>query len=308
MTKTIGLVLHPTKSVEDSLEVLRAFGPRAGVRLIARERDAARTGTGIDVVADDAFRDEVTSIVALGGDGTMLGAMRDVADRPVPVLGVNYGNLGFLVEVEPRDLPAALGRLVDGDVQLEPHHALELGLRGRADAAPRSFLAFNDLAIARRPGVSSVSADFSVDGTAFGYYRADAIVIATAAGSTAYNHAAGGPILSPAVEAIVVTPVAPMSGIDRAVVFGAHEHPHLAIADRTADAALEVDGQVLAELSAGDELDIRLRRDAGMVIRLDAGRHARKGRIKLSLLDLPVRQDQLLELIPSDLRIHRPAK
>ncbi|MBK0296344.1 NAD(+)/NADH kinase, partial [Bacillus sp. S34] len=80
---------------------------------------------GVDVIGDEDFTEEVDLVVALGGDGTMLGAMRLVAKRPVPVLGENYGNVGFLVEIEPPELEAALERLSAGDYQLEPHHALE---------------------------------------------------------------------------------------------------------------------------------------------------------------------------------------
>jgi len=226
--------------------------------------------------------------------------MRMAAARPVPVLGVNYGNLGFLVEVQPGELEAALERMRTGDFQLEPHHALEVSLYD--DGVQRTLLAFNDFTVARRPGGGVVSADLEVDGTAFGYYKADALVIATAAGSTAYNYAAGGPILSPGVAASVVTPVAPMSGISRAVVLGAEEGMHLTIGPGTRSAAVELDGLVVAEISEGSEISVRLLRDAGMVIRLDSRRHANSGLIKLSLLDLPLRAGQLKEFVPAELR------
>jgi NAD+ kinase len=213
---------------------------------------------------------------------------------------VNYGNLGFLVEVHPADLEAALERVRTGDFQIEPHHALEVSLND--DGVLRTLLAFNDFTVARRPGGGVVSADLEVDGTAFGYYKADALVIATAAGSTAYNYAAGGPILSPGVAASVVTPVAPMSGISRAVVLGADEAMHLRIGAGTRSAAVELDGLVVAEISEGSEIGVRLLRDAGMVIRLDSRRHASSGLIKLSLLDLPLRSGQLKEFVPAELR------
>ncbi|WP_423921291.1 NAD(+)/NADH kinase [Frigoribacterium sp. 2-23] len=297
---TVGLVPHPTKSVRESIEIVLAWKTAQGAHLIAMESDAARVGEGVRLVDEQTFRDTVEVVVAMGGDGTMLGAMRLVAERPVPVLGVNYGNVGFLVEVEPRDLPSALDRVSSKDFSLEPHHALEVvhtsnGLTNR-------FLAFNDASITRRPGEGVVSADLVVDETPFGYYKADALVIATPAGSTAYNYAAGGPVLSPAVTATIVTPVAPMSGIDRAVVLGPKEKLRFELAGATRSAALEIDGRVVADVSAGCQVGVRLRRDAGQVIRFDAGRHATKGRLKLSLLDLPLREDQLLELVPPEAR------
>jgi len=108
--------------------------------------------------------------------------------------------------------------------------------------------------------------------------------------------------MSPALAATVVTPVAPMAGIDRAVVLAPDERLRFEIVDGTRSAALEVDGRVVADVSAGCVLELSLRRDAGQVIRFDAGRHARKGRLKLSLLDLPLREDQLLELVPPEVR------
>ncbi|MEG8034328.1 NAD(+)/NADH kinase [Sphingomonas sp. LR61] len=191
----VGLVVHPTKNVQESVTTLQRWNASGRGELVARRADAQRIGGGITAVEDDDFTARVDLVVALGGDGTMLGAMRLVAKRPVPVLGVNYGNVGFLVEIEPPELEAALDRLSAGEYQLEPHHALEARLSW--SGARTDYLAFNDLTIVRRPGSGQVSADLSVGGLGYGYYRADAIVAATPAGSTAYNYAAGGPVLSP---------------------------------------------------------------------------------------------------------------
>lgn len=304
-TFTVGLVLHPTKSVRESIETLLAWRERKGAELIALRDDADRVADGVSLVGPSEFRDRVDALVSLGGDGTMLGAMRLVAERPVPVLGVNHGNVGFLVEVEPRDLPDALDRLGGGTFSLEPHHALEI--THTTSGREEHYLAFNDVSVARIPGSGVVSADLVVDDTPYGYYKADAVVVATSAGSTAYNHAAGGPIMSPALAATVVTPVAPMAGIDRSVVLAPNERLRFEIIGGTRAAALEVDGLVVSDVSAGCVLTLQLRRDAGQVIRLDAGRHARKGRLKLSLLDLPLREDQLLELVPPEARVRERA-
>lgn len=320
--KTIGLVPHPTKPVQDSIDILRAWcDNRAHAsQLVALHTDADRVGPGVTLLDEADFVAQVDVVVSLGGDGTMLGAMRLVAGRPgpVPVLGVNYGNLGFLVEVEPHELPAALARIDAQEFSLEPHHALELVITdpgtptGEASpiapdpaeaAAPATrLLAFNDISVTRRPGTGVISADLTVDGIPHGYYRADAVVISTPAGSTAYNYAAGGPVLSPAVAATIVTPVAPMSGIDRSVVLGPGEVLRFGLRGGTLSAAVEVDGRVAADAGDGAELTLRLLVDAGSVIRLDAARHSGKGRLKLSLLDLPLRSDQLLELVPPEVR------
>lgn len=297
---TVGLVPHPSKPVVGSIDVLRAWKKGAGVHLIALRDDGPRVGDGVELVDEEEFVERVDVVVSLGGDGTMLGAMRLVAPRPVPVLGVNYGNVGFLVEIEPSELEAALEGLAEQDFSLESHHAIEVSVTSLGFES--SFLAFNDLAITRRPGQGVVVADLTVDGTPYGYYKADSVVASTPAGSTAYNYAAGGPIVSPAVAAIVVTPVAPMAGIDRSVVLGPKERLTFTVGEGTRSAALELDGRVVLDVSEGTVVKVRLRRDAGVVARLDASRHGRKGRLKLSLMDLPLRSDQLLELVPPEIR------
>ena len=296
----VGLIPHPTKNVMPSIDVLRSWQEKADSRLIALSDDASRVGAGVELVDEEEFVGRVDVVVALGGDGTMLGAMRLVANRPVPVLGVNYGNVGFLVEIEPNELSGVLEALHDGDFSLESHHAIEVIVSSTGFEA--SFLAFNDLSVTRRPGQGVVTADLMVEGTPYGYFKADSIVVSTPAGSTAYNYAAGGPVVSPAVAATIVTPVAPMAGIDRSIVLGPKELLKFVIGKGTYSAALELDGRVVSDVGEGAVIKVRLREDAGIVARLDAGRHGRKGRLKLSLMDLPLREDQLLELVPPEVR------
>ena len=299
---SIGLISHPTKDVSGSIELLVEWRRTHAVRIVALEADARRIGADVEVevLTSAQFIEEVDLVVALGGDGTMLGAMRTVAGTSIPVLGVNYGNLGFLVEVEPDELTTAIERIIAADYSVEAHHGLDVTVT--AGDEEFHFMAFNDVSIARAPGEGMVNADLVVDSTAYGYFTADALVIATPAGSTAYNYAAGGPVLSPAVTAIVLTPVAPMSGIARSVVLGPKEKLGFAIGDSTTRAAIEIDGRVMSSVTAGDSVTISLVEIAAGVVRFDAGRHARKGRLKLSLLDLPLRADQLRELVPLDVR------
>ena len=212
----IGLVVHPSNPVGDSIRVLTEFAGRQRRTLIARESDAERVGPGVALVPEDTFADRVDALVALGGDGTMLGAMRLVVGRPVPVLGVNHGNVGFLVEVTPDELPDALDRLVDGRFTLEPHSCLDAFCPESGEAT----VAFNDVVLTAAEPWASLTADLVVNGSRHGYYRGDAVIACTPTGSTAYNYAAGGPIVSPSAPSITLTPVAPMAGISRPVVLG----------------------------------------------------------------------------------------
>lgn len=292
---TLGLVLHPTKPVSSSIDTITGWAATHGARVLAREQDRDRVPERVDVVGEAEFLDRVDGIVALGGDGTMLGAMRLVIDRPIPVLGVNHGNLGFLVEIEPRELAEALAQLAGGDFTVETHSCLV------AEHGDSRF-AFNDVALARLGRTGAVSADLMVNDLRYGYYRCDALVLSTPNGSTAYNYAAGGPVISPSAACMVITPVAPMSGISRAIVLGAGDRVTLTVADDSAPVALDVDGTDGGELKRGDVLTATLRLDAAHVVRLSAGAHASRSRIKLSLLDLPLRRDQILELIPAEMR------
>jgi NAD+ kinase len=113
--QTFGLVLHPTKPVGESIATITAWAREHGSDLLAREQDRHRVPDDVEVVSDADFVARVGGVVALGGDGTMLGAMRLVIHRPVPVLGVNHGSLGFLVEVYPQTLVPALAQLAAGD-------------------------------------------------------------------------------------------------------------------------------------------------------------------------------------------------
>ncbi|GIF72601.1 NAD(+)/NADH kinase [Asanoa siamensis] len=290
---SVGLVLHPTKAVDRSLTMIVDSARADDVRVLAREHDRPRMPAGVDVVSDAEFRRQVDGVVALGGDGTMLGAMRLMVKRPVPILGVNYGNLGFLVEVTPAGLPAALHRLAAGDYTVEQHAGMEVIIGDTRKCA------FNDVVLGRSGPGRTTNVDLTVNDVHYGYYRADAVIVATPTGSTAYNYSAGGPVLSPSSHAMVVTPVAPMSGISRPVVLGGDDRVSIRAED---ELAVDADGTGPTHLPAGGRLDVHLLAAAAQVVRLSVTDYANRSRVRLSLLDLPLRPDQLLELIPLELR------
>jgi NAD+ kinase len=296
---TFGLVLHPTKQVEESVATIAAWARSHDRTMLVRAVDAGRVPGDVELVPDETFLARVDGVVALGGDGTMLGAMRLVIDRPVPVLGVNHGHLGFLVEVTPATLAPALEQLSRGDFTVESHGCL---VADAGDVALTTRAGFNDVVLARLGRAGAVSVDLRVNGRQYGYYKSDAVVISTPNGSTAYSYSAGGPVLSPSAAAMVITPVAPMAGIGRAVVLGAGDRVALTVAGDSAPVAVDVDGTAAGELARGDALSSTLREDAAQVVRLSADTHQNRSQVKLSLLDLPLRRDQLLELIPENLR------
>jgi NAD+ kinase len=289
----LGLVLRPHSDPTAVVETLTAWAHSHGKRVIIDARDAARVPDGVEPVSAAQLVDQADALISLGGDGTLLGALRLVAQRPIPVLGVNLGSLGFLVEVEPQELDAALDRLDRGDYCIEEHSAAVL-TDGRDES-----VAFNDIALASVPGEGAVQALLSINGRTSGRYRCDALVIATPIGSTAYSYAAGGPLVSPTLDAMIISPVAPISGISRSSVISAAEPIGLALLESSGRPALQVDGTIMRRMQPGETLEVRLRPRAGLLVRLDPTRYQRRSEVKLSLLDLPFLPEEMRDLLPA---------
>lgn len=291
-----GLVLHPTRDVAEVVGIVERWAAQHGKTLAVRTEDRHRVPPSVELVPADQLAARSDALISIGGDGTMLGALRSAIRDPKPVLGVHLGRLGFLVEVEPPELPRALERLVTHDFTVESHACLA------CDVCGDDVVAFNDIALVRHPGAGFVTATLAVDGQRYGYYRCDALVVSTPTGSTAYSYAAGGPLISPATQAVVVTPSAPMAGISRSVVLSPDETVHLELRPDSAPVAVEMDGLVIREAATEGAVHVRYVRDAGRVVRLDPRRYQERNQLKLSLLDLPLLPDQLRELLPDGLR------
>lgn len=287
---SIALVLHPERDPGSVIDTIGDWVASHGSRLLMRPEDAARWDGEPTVVSPAELAEQADAVLSLGGDGTMLGALRLVARRPVPVLGVNLGSLGFLVEVQPEELPNALDQLERLDFTIEEHSGLWLG--ANADEA----VAFNDLAFVRVPGDGVVEAALEVGGQRIGRYRSDGLVISTSIGSTAYAYSAGGPLVSPALDAVVVAALAPLAGISRPLVTSADEPIRLTLQEDSGAPAIEVDGRILRRAEPGEALDVRLKPGCGLVVRLDRDRYQRRNQVKLSLLDLPFLPDELRDL------------
>ena len=293
--KRIGLVLHPRRDCSPAVDQVLTWTSSHEVELVASADDVTRLGLGgLTPLTVEELAVSCDGIIALGGDGTLLGAMRLVVDRPVPVLGVNFGNLGFLTEVEGADLDAALRALAEGRSTVEVRSCLVVR-HGEGES-----IAFNDVVLARVPGEGTVEATLSVGGNRYGRYRCDSLIVSTAMGSTAYNYAAGGPVVSPGVQGILVTPSAPINGISRSVLLGPGEMLQLQLTG--GHPAVELDGVLTGRVEQGRTLEVELRPEAGQLVRIDGSMAADRNRVKMSLMDLPLLPKELLELVPEGLR------
>ena len=197
---------------------------------------------------------EYSLLVAVGGDGTMLRASHLCAPSRVPILGINMGRLGFLMQFGREQWHSALEQLLKGDYWLENRMMLRAE-HARAGDILGSWHALNEAVVCRTAAVRPVRISASVDGMQLNNYVADGLIAATPTGSTAYALAAGGPILPPELRNILLVPIAPHLSFDRAVVLS--EGSSVSISLRGGDAVLSVDGQIPIGLAEGDVVDVR---------------------------------------------------
>src|SRR6201995_2677402 len=213
----VGMVLHPERDCSGAVGSILEWAARPGVPVLGIDTEIRRLACTAEAVTAAELRKRADLLVSLGGDGTMLRALR-LADRQrFPVLGVNLGKLGFLAEVDVPDLAEALSAIENREFSTETRLAVD------AVIGDQLITAFNDIAFVRFPGHKTAAIAVEAAGRRFVSYTADAIVVATPTGSTAYSFSAGGPIVSPAVEALLVTPAAPHSAYNRGFVLSVTE-------------------------------------------------------------------------------------
>jgi NAD+ kinase len=275
----IGLVLHPQRDSEEAVTAVLDWAARKGAEVLGIETEIRRLNCAAIPVPPEELAKLSDLVVSLGGDGTMLRAMRLADGQRAPVLGVNLGKLGFLAEVDVPDLPGALSAIDENKFTVEPRLAVD------AVIGDKTVTAFNDIATVRFPGQPTAKVEVRAAGHPFVSYAADAVVVATPTGSTAYSFSAGGPIVSPAVEALVVTPAAPHAGYDRGLVLSIQDSLTLEILPTSGRLAVEVDGQVAAHVDVGDRIELRPRPGAAHVVRLGRTTFYQRARRKLHLTD-----------------------
>ena len=275
---SVGLVLHPLRNCSDAVSAVVGWAADRGAKVYGTAEEIGRVRAAIPVGAGELGQ-RCDLIVSLGGDGTMLRAMRLADGHRVPVLGVNLGRLGFLAEIDIPGLPAALSAIDRHEFSAESRLAVDAEIDGQ------TLTGFNDIAVVRVPGQGSARVGLLVAGSPFVSYAADAVVVSTPTGSTAYSFAAGGPIMSPAVEALLVTPAAPHSAYNRGVVLSILDTLALDVLPSSGRLAIEVDGQVARYVGAGDRIELRARLGAAQVIRLGGTTFYERARRKLRLTD-----------------------
>src|SRR2546430_13009990 len=273
------MVLHAGRDGRGDVGPILEWGARREIQVLGVDPEIrGRAGTAEAVTAAE-LRKRADLLVSLGGDGTMLRAMRLADGQRSPVLGVNLGKLGFLAEVDVPDLADALSAIDSHEFTTEPRLAVDAVIGGQL------ITAFNDIAFVRFPGQKTAAIGVEAAGRPFVSYAADAVVVATPTGSTAYSFSAGGPIVSPALEALLVTPAAPHSAHNRGLVVSVGDPPTLNVLPSSGRLAVEADGNVAAEVEPGDRIELVPRPGAARGVRLGHTTFYERGRRKLRLAD-----------------------
>jgi NAD+ kinase len=240
----VGVLANPSGECEPQLLAIEAWANERGLR-VADLGTTDRThepneGYGL--------------VIALGGDGTILRALQLAMVHHTPVLGVNFGHVGFLADIDGDDLGSALDRVARGEAQVDERTALVATMQ---TPEPRPVVAFNDFVISRRAGFGSARLHVEVSGERVLEVTGDGLVISSPTGSTAYTVEAGGPAVSPTLDAIVLTPLAAQGTPLRSMVLDGGDTIRIETAARSAPLVVEVDGRTMGEMRMPATVDIR---------------------------------------------------
>ncbi|MBI1885351.1 MAG: NAD(+)/NADH kinase [Chloroflexi bacterium] len=240
----IGIFVHPR------WEAARDLGRKLESALREKVREVWLTAAW-DEKASREHLPGTDLLVCVGGDGTVLWAARAVVPHPVAILGINMGRLGFLAELGPEEAWDRLPQVLEGGGRIEERTMLQAVAPGG-----RTYHGLNDAVVGRGTAGRPVYVDVSVDGQRLALYRADAVVVATATGSTAYSFSAGGPILYPESQQLVLTPVAPHLTGSHSLVLSPDAAVELKVVTEHR-AVLSVDGQEDLPLASGDTVSVK---------------------------------------------------
>ena len=241
--------------IKKTLKTLHAFLQKEGFNIIAEKNAAAFLG--IPAMDTEKLCDCINLAIVVGGDGTLLKAGRLLSNKDIPVIGVNLGRLGFLVDISPDDIAEQLTLMLDGAYTIEERSLLHAEAF-REGKSLGEGIALNDVVVHVRNDIRMIEFTTHVDDTFVNTQRADGIVVATPTGSTAYSLSGGGPILHPGLDAVVLVPICPHTLSNRPIVISNEGLINISLCEnRKVDARVSFDGQANIDLRAGDNIVIR---------------------------------------------------
>lgn len=257
--KAVGLVVNQGKpgALQFAKELIDLL-ERKGVRLWI-EPFVGDYAERKDLAAPlQQFHQLVEIILVLGGDGTLLGVAREFSVHQIPILGINLGNLGFLSEAEPDhdQLPSIIDKIIQGDYVLEERMMVEAELIQKGKSVTK-YQALNDICIAKGTFSRIIECEIFVGDQYVSTFNGDGVIISTPTGSTAYSLSAGGPIVMPSLNAILLTPIAPHSLSARPMVLSVDQEVRIVTHATHDDIGLTIDGQIGIRLQIGNEIILK---------------------------------------------------
>ena len=262
--KKVCVIANAVKeTAQERAEQVRIFFSERGIECVVLLDDFTEKTS-----YESVLRDDMECAVVLGGDGTLIHVARKLAEKKIPVFGINMGNLGFLTHADSGKAKAALEFLIAGEYCIEERMMLEASVDGQEFGT-----ALNDVVLTRNGFSRIISVGIFVNGKPVCNYRGDGVIVATPTGSTGYNLSAGGPVVASKTELFLITPICPHSLSARSILLSAEDELHIVIKEekKTQDeeAILTLDGQRAKDLAAEDTIVIRKSDKKAYFIQLD---------------------------------------
>ena len=252
--KKIGIICKTGR--KEPLEILQELLPllkKKGRETFVDSETAA--ALGISGYTRDEIVSRVDLVLVLGGDGTMLSVSRLVAEKGIPILGINLGSLGFITEVSRDEIFSTVNKMLNGDCAIEERLMLSAAVH-REGKKLTEYTVLNDVVINKGAVARIIDLETNINGSYVTTFKADGLIISTPTGSTAYSLSAGGPILYPTLESIVVTPICSHTLTNRPIVVPDNSRIEIIIKKMSGDVFLTLDGQVGFSLMTGDVIEI----------------------------------------------------
>lgn len=254
----VGVVGHARyEQLKATLDRVRDYADRRGVAFLFEEELLESPGMAdMDLLRPEDLPD-LDLLLTLGGDGTLLRGARQVARHGTPVLGVNFGHVGFLTSAAPDELVSSLDQALSGDIWLDERMMLAVRAEAPDGTLRGEYLAVNDVVLHKGGVARMIRLAVRANGHEVGSYSADGIILATPTGSTAYSLSAGGPVIAPSVDCIIATPICPHTLAVRPLVLPAEETVSVDVLTPSGDLLMTIDGQEDAQLAPGDSVVVQ---------------------------------------------------
>ncbi len=284
--KKIGIIANVEKEkIADHVRSLQKWLKDKGVAVFLEEEISKKVALGGGLKGNELAR-KSQLVVVLGGDGTMLRAARLVAGHKVPILGINMGSFGYLTEVNLNEIHPTLELIIQGKFDTEKRMMLDVSIRhGKAITNVGSVL--NDVVINRGSLSRMNELELEVNGKYLTTYKGDGLIVSTPTGSTAYSLSAGGPIVFPGKDLIIINPICPHTLTNRPIIFSENSNLKITLWSKDKGAMLTLDGQEAYRITSGDIVTVKKSKHATMLILSPYRSHGEILRSKLGWGDLP---------------------